>query len=350
MFMYLDVKPSVVFQTHYRMEKIQCYANGAFSINVKRLQDGEDKLMLADYEGNFLSALMSAQRGVLLYDLSYILLGEKAVNKFSGSSTVFNGTNPTGKVYDKKGHVLVSGFEDFKVYQNGWYMLIFKDHKELYTFDGRLVAKDFIECEVLTRGHYALRTDSQLYQFGDYKVYNTSSKLVAKYDRVVAFLSDNVVLQKSKEDETYTLVKGKEELIFGIVGYKKFFNGKFALTFKNGASAMYDGEANRLSTYTGKKAVFLPDGTFVSYSQKIVDTRYRSTGLMIKGEIFQCEEASNYFLLTKESKTELYNDEGKVIAENVLLASVLGNFALFQKEDRYHLYNQYGKVIEFNVS
>ena len=348
--MTLEVKPSVVFNTHYRLEKVQCYANGSFSLNVKRLADGKKELLLFDGNGHLSLAPQKAKLGVILYNSSFILFGKDAKNNFKNNQVVYKGIIPMGEVYNSRGEVIASGFENFKIFSNGWYMLEYREHKELYSADSRLQAKDFVDCEVLENGYYALRTDSKLYKNGCYEVYTLGAKKIATIKDVHQFMSSNLALQKTDTEGVYTLINFKgEEIVTKVIGYQKFLNQKFSLTFKNGSSAMYDDKGNRLSTFTGPNAKFLPDNTFIIYRQKMVDTRYRSNGLMIKREIFRCEEMSNYFLLTTEFKTELYNDKGEVIDENILIASLLDNFVLLQKEDKYHLYNQFGKVLEFDV-
>ena len=258
--------------------------------------------------------------------------------------------NPNGKVYSKKNEVLSYGFDEFKIFPNGWYMLTYKENKELYTRDNKLVASGFVDCEVLGNGFYAIKMDSIFYKHGNYNIYNGLSKLIAKEDNVVAFFGDKLMLKHSDKQDVYTLENyQKEEIAKNVTGYKKFYNGRFSLTFVNGSSAIYDENGNRLSTYTGPNATFLPDATFFACHQNIIERRYRPNGLMIKEEIFNCEQVSNYFLVTKEKSTELYDETGKIVDTDLLLACSFDNFALFQKKDRYHLYNQFGKVLEFNV-
>ena len=347
--MFLDVKPSVAFLTQFRLEKIQCYANGTFGLNVRTLENDEKKLLLADARGNVLDEIFSARQGVVLANGYYILYEEPVKNVFWGGIKAFYGTIAEGTLYSPLNDVIVRGFDEFKVFPNNWFMLTYKEHKELYNDKAELVAKNFVDSHVFADNSYALRLDSPLYKTGTWVVYNkTNSHTTIK--RVVDFVGLNLILRQKDHEGTLELVNQQGEVLSeNIKSYNKFFNDYFSLTYISHCVALYSPEGARVSTLTGEHVKFLPDGTFVSYHQKMVDTRYLSNGLMIKEEIFQCEQASNYFLLKKENKTELYNDKGKVIDEDVLLASELHNFALFQKEEHYHLYNQFGKVLEFNV-
>ena len=348
--MFLDVKPSVVFLTQFRLEKIQCYANGAYSLNVRTLENNEQKLLLADASGNILDEIFSARQGVVLANGNHILYEEPVRNNFSGTAKVFYGTIAEGKLYSSTKEVLKKGFDEFKIFPNNWFMLVYKEHKELYNDKSELVAKNFVDCYVFNDNTYALRQDSLLYHTGSWVIYN-ETKSLPTIKRVKDFVGLNLILRQANQEGLLELVNQEGEVLAeNIKTYNKFYNDYFSLTFTNKATAMYSPKGARISTFAGENVKFLPDTTFVSYHQKMVDTRYQSNGLMIKAEIFHCEQASNYFLLKKENKTELYNDKGEIIDENVLIASIRENFALLQKDSHYHLYNQFKKVLEFDVA
>ena len=350
MFMFLDVTPSVRFLEHYRLKRIQCYANGAFSLEVEEIKDNTSKLWLADENANISPKPHFAQKGVMLNQGYYILWGIKSENNFADKRKVYNGFLAEGTLFFPNGKVKVKGFEDFKIFPNGWYMLEYKENKCLYTNTHQKVADNFIDCLTIGQTDFALRKDSLFYRQGDWELYSRNQKYLGSASNVVSFLGDKLILKETKEYGFYELTNLKNELIASnIIKYKSFYNQKFSLVFGNQSSAMYDKDGTRISTYTGKNAEFLPDGTFVSYRQNLLDTRYRSSGIMIKGEIYRCETLSNYFLLTKEKTTELYNDKGTIVDTDILIANECGNFALFQKEGRYHLYNQFGKVLEYNI-
>ena len=347
--MFLDVKPSVVFLTQFRLERIQCYANGAFSLNVRTLENDEKKLLLADASGNISDEIFSARQGVALANGYYILFEEPVKNVFLGGQKVFNGTIAEGTLFSPTNDVVAKGFDEYKVFPNNWFMLTYKEHKELYNDKAELVAKNFVDGHAFADNSYALRLDSPLYKTGTWAIYNeTNSHPTIK--RVVDFVGLNLILRQASQEGLLELVNQQGEVLSeNIKSYNKFFNGYFSLTFISNCVALHSPEGARVSTLTGEHVKFLPDGTFVSYHQKMVDTRYQSNGLMMKEEIFQCEQASNYFLLKKENTTELYNEKGEVIDKDVLFATEKQNFALFQKDEHYHLYNQFGKVLEFNV-
>lgn len=350
--MYFDVMPSVSYNKDYRLERIQCYPNGAFTLELKN-KSNKRKLKLFDAFGNEKQGEFEAKKAVLLFNGNYILQEEPAKNNFANNEIVFKGTNPLGTLYAKDGTVLATGFEDFEVFPHGWVVLIYKENKQLLRgTDNLVVAEKFSKCKPLHEG-YALTNDSPLYKNANWDIFDNNGQYLATIPNVCEFIGNKLFLIRSKnEPNCFTLIDVEQnELATNIVGFKKFnFSNKhFSLTFLNGSSAFYSPEGKRLSAMTGENVDFLPDGTFI-YDDRIHPIiRYDSFGLMIKEDVYRYEEVSSYYLLVKSMVVELYNNKGQKIEENCLIADKRDDFVLFQKEYKYHLYNALGKVFEFDI-
>ena len=345
--------PSVSFDKDYRLERIQCYRNGSYSL-VLNNKDGQKRLKLFDIFCSTKEQTFVAEKGVLFFTGCYILQGEPAKNNFSNNAIVFKGTIPTGTLYAKDGSILAEGFDDFEVFPNGWYMLTYKENKQLFRVkDNALVAENFMSCQTIQNG-FAITRDSKLYKTFDWDIFDEEGKYLATIPKVHEFLGNSLFLVRSQtEPNCFTLIDVEQnEIATNIVGYKKFQypGNNFALTFLNGGAAFYSSQGERLSAIVDKSADFLPDGTFITNDGIHPLIRYNSHGLMIKENIYRYEDVSSYYLLVKSMVTELYNSKGEKIEENCLIADKHESFVLFQKNDKYHFYNSLGKVFEFNVA
>ncbi|MBE6462323.1 MAG: hypothetical protein E7005_01000 [Alphaproteobacteria bacterium] len=349
--MYFDVMPSVSYNKDYRLERIQCYPNGAFTLELKD-KSGKRKLKLFDVFGKEKQGEFEAKKAVLLFNRNYILQEEPAKNNFANNEIVFRGTNPTGTLYAYDGTILAEGFEDFEVTPY-WLILTYKENKQLIRIkDNVVVAEKFTKCKTFHNG-YALTQDSPLYQTSNWDIFDDRGQYLATIPNIHDFIGDRLFLIHSKtEPNCYTLIDVEQnELATNIVGFKKFnFSLQhFSLTFFSGGTAFYSPEGKRLSTIAGKNVDFLPDGTFIFNDGLHPIMRYSSSGLMIKEDVYRYEQISSYYLLIKGMVSELYNRHGKKIEENCLIADKRGDFVLFQKEYKYHLYNAIEKVFEFDI-
>lgn len=289
----------------------------------------------------------------MFFDGSYILQEEPAKNKFADNALFYQGTIPTGTFYGKNNEILAQGFDEFKVFQDGWIMLVYKENKQLFNLKNKVpVFENFIDCNVLGNGsRIAIRKNSILYKVSNWDIYDKEGNFLSTVQNVQDFLGDHLFLVASKDEpKEYTLIdENQKELISRIVKCKKFTNNCFALTFNNGSSAFYSSEGLRISAVVGENVDFLPDGTFVHDDLLHPAIRYNSSGIMIKEELYRYEDVSSYYLLIKSMLTELFNSKGEKVEENVFIADKKENFVIFQKESKYHLYNQFGKVFEFNI-
>ena len=323
--------------------EIETFSNGAFSLKVK--SNDQKCLYLCDSKGNTQEKCHKAESGILFPDGCYILQGEPAKNNFSNNEIVFRGVNPKGTLYTKDGCIIISGFDEYKVFSNGWYVLIFKETKQLFNSNHSLVTQNFIDCEVFGDNTYALRTNSVLYQNGSWRMFDEKNNFLGEAKDVVSFLGQGLYLVKDEED-TLSLYNVKKDLLAKCVAsYEKLANDCFSLSFENGGVCMYSSTGSRISAIVDKNAKFLADGTFISTNGKLITGHYNSTGIVIKEFVYRYEIYKNYYLKVMNSTTELYNNSGRV-ESNCFVVSANGEFILVEKEKSYLLYNQYGKVFE----
>lgn len=341
--MQLKIRPNSPYKGD-NLYEIECFSNGSFNLKV----ENSDKkyIYLCDPKGKTKEQKYLAETGVLLSDGCYILQGEPAKNNFPNSEIVFRGVNPKGTLYTKEGYVITEGFEEFKIFENGWYMLTFKENKQLFKANHSLVAEKFIDCEVFGNDCYAVRTNSVLYQTGTWDIHFIEDPKTINVQNVVKFLGNALYLVKGTDD-TYTLYNLEKEICAqDIVAYKELADNKFSLNFSTGSTVMCNQSGKRISAIIEGDAVFLPDSTFLSYDGKLLSGRYRSDGILINEYVLNYEVAKHYYMAVKNSNTELFDKNTNKVEDNCFIVDQRDNFILLEQKKNYVLYNQNGKVFE----
>lgn len=344
--MIMDFKSEPLSFKGGSVQKIEGFADGSFTASVF---NGEKAfLVLFDAKGQVVAKAealsveeLSLYRGATLGKQRLLLLTptDRACN-LHGKRT----PSCVGSVLCADGIAENTGFDDFKLFANGWYELCFANTNKLFNEHHQLVAEGFEQAYVFDLG-YALtdKYDAGLHLFSVDGVPMTTSF------GVEAVLGDgNLLIGDEEHHFTLFSFTGKELCQKPIVCFKQRFNGCFELTFSDGLSRMYDPDGNRL-TIEVRNATLLADGCFLQYEGKRIIGIYKETGILDKRVVYGVEQCDDYYLLDTEFELGvLYDRQTRCIGKNYVLQKKEDNFALFEHEGKYELFNQFGCVALFD--
>lgn len=344
--MIMDFKSEPLVFEGGLVQKIEGFADGSFTASV--LNGEKAFLVLFDAKGQVVAKAdalsveeLPLHRGATLGKERILLLSptDRACN-LRGTRML----SCMGTVLRSDGIAENTGFDDFKLFANGWYELCFANSNKLFNEQHQLMAEGFERAYVFDLG-YALtdKYDAGLHLFSVSGVPMTTSL------GVEAVLGNgNLLIGDAENHFTLFSFTGKELCQKPIVCFKQRFNGCFELTFSDGLSRMYDPDGNRL-TIEVRDATLLADGCFVQYDGKLIVGIYNETGIVDKREIYSFEQSDDYYLLNSEFESGvLYDRQTHCIGKDYVLLKQGENFALFEHDGNYELFNQFGLVASFD--
>jgi len=344
--MHIKLFPSVPFNQGMQLKHFYGYANGSFTLVTSK--DKQNYLRLYTPLGIPLPQTFKAKEGVALSDGSYILKsqGKPGTHNYDGKNRILRGIINDYTLYTDNGNIRLTGFDEFQLFNNGWYMVRFNDYKQLYDENHNLVAEKFSDCKVFAQG-YAICLEKGHYPHKNWQIFDFNHKIVRIAHLVISFLGNGCALEKFGSKNEYRLISFEGILISEdiFVKFKEFSNQNFTLTDNTDHTAMYNKDGICISVKT-TSAQFLPDGSFIQYTNKLITGHYSKRGFLIPGNIYQYDIASSYYVLISEGKNELFNDAGKKIGQNYDILASSKELALFKKDNVMYLYNTKGKLYE----
>jgi hypothetical protein len=214
--------------------------------------------------------------------------------------------NSLGILYSASGKVINSGFNNFQIFENNWYVLTFDNINKLFNNNHQEIAQNFVEAKVF-KTDYALRK-SQSNQWDFYSIEGKQNHTVTD---VYIFLGNNHLLKKiSKYEDIYQLFDHSNNLVIKekICSYINYSNKSFVIETVNGWKSFfnYKGKEQCRSLYGHN---YLPDGTIIEHSTKKIEQQE-----VVFDALYQTKHASyhvvsgHYYFVTQNGKTKFFKD------------------------------------------
>lgn len=318
------------------VNQVETYANGAFTMYATASK-GRNGIILFNSKG-IPKVATAASCGVMLSSYAYLVMNEK------------NSPNSLGNVYYSSGEVIATGFKDFQVFENNWYVLMFDNTNVLYNSSHQEVTRNFAEAKVFPTG-YALRMG----QNNHWDFYSLKGRLEYTIFNIEVFLGKHYVLTKARKcDDFYQLRDHSNKVVIKdkIYSYINYSDGSFVVN-TNEWCAYFDSRGKERCRSL-REYQFLPDGTAIEQAkaqiapQEVVfDAKYAS-----KHASYQVVAGHYYFVQTSESLKFFSNFKNEIAVRGTYewhdphAVMIVERFT--GKRVKYRMFNHHGEV--FNTS
>ena len=333
----LEIIPPMVLGSTINVNNIQTYANGSFTMFAN---DSEGACAIILFNNNGIPKISAiATLGAMFSNGSYILLNE------------LHALNLQGALYSASGKLLTSGFNNFQIFENNWYVLTFDNTNILYNNKHQEIARNFVEAKVF-KTDYALRSS----QSNQWDFYSIEGKQKHTITNIYLFLGNNHLLKKvSKYEDIYQLFDHSNNIVIKekICSYINYSNKCFVIETVNGWKSFFDYKGKEQSRSLCNNN-YLPDGTIIEKCTKKIEPQEN-----VFDAIYKTKQASyhvvagHYYFVTEHGKTKFFKDFKKEIPINGTIAwhnqdvvLIIENFA--NNKVKYRLFTHAREV--FNSS